>query len=515
MSDFFNDDNLIEQNPSQDGLKETEKKALKSKKLWTKIVAALLSVALLSFGTFAVIKFIPEKEENSSQKEIETIDVLDLDTDKISSVSITNQNGTYTLKSEISKSDTEDGEDSKTWYVEGVNKNLIDPYLVSAKVSSASMISAIREITEKSEKDCGLENPKIYAEITMDDNSKTAVYLGGDSPDNTGCYLKLSTSDKIYLVENSVKQDLIFDKLDFALADNIPALDSSEFDGYYTDGTLSKFDMLTISGDRYKNPVVVTENTDKSFSEYIPYKVVSPQEHYADNIDKIIELFQNGVTASGAYSYETDKNALKKFGLNSPDFTIKMKLGAKTVYQSYKIQNDGSYAAVSSVGNLIYKVEAENIPDILSGDPTKFYSSVICLFNIDKLKSFGITAENKTYDFAIKKKPDSDTSEDRYDITLKDKKIDCSSFQNLYKYVLTFGCYDYSVGKTDKSDTVRLTFNLSDDKPVYVDFEKSSDTKYQYSINGKPIGKIQSSKIDKLIRYTKKLANGEKIPDIS
>ena len=80
---------------------------------------------------------------------------------------------------------------------------------------------------------------------------------------------------------------------------------------------------------------------------------------------------------------------------------------------------------------------------------------------------------------------------------------------------MSFGCFDFTTGETDKSSTVSLEFRFSDGDLVKVDFEKASDTKYQYSINGKPMGKIQSSKIDKLIKYTKKLVKGEKISDLN
>ena len=512
MSDFFDDENVAKSEDTN--AEETQEvKVIPKKKLLPKIIAGLLCVAVLVGGTFAVIKLIPEKEEENTSSGFKTVEVLSLDGDKVSSVLVSNENGEFNF-SKVTKDDT------NTWTLDGIDNDLLSSDKISSVVNGAFSIEAIRKITEKTEEQCGIANSNLYAKITKDDGSVVMVTFGDNSPDNSGCYLKLSDGD-IFLVEDSVKTAFVFDSLYFAAADMISAVDSDGLDDYFSDGKLTTLDTLTVSGKNYPTPLVITTNTDKSFSEYIPYKITSPQEHYADKIDGIFSVFSDGISADGAYSFDVSDTEIAKFGLNNPDLTLTIKLGSKSFSRDFKLQEDGSYAAITTGGKFIYKVSDTGITEIANADATKYYSSIICLFSIDKLDSFGITAEGKTYDFGIKKfeankeKTEGVDSEDPYEITYGGKKIDCSSFQNLYKYVLTFGCFDFTTGETDKSSTVSLAFRFTDGDLVTVDFEKAGDTKYQYSINGRPMGKIQSSKIDKLVKYTKKLVNGEKISELN
>ena len=62
-------------------------------------------------------------------------------------------------------------------------------------------IDASRKITEKTAAECGLETPKIKVDVVTNDKGEFSVLLGGESPDKSGYYLKLSTSEDIYLVE--------------------------------------------------------------------------------------------------------------------------------------------------------------------------------------------------------------------------------------------------------------------------------------------------------------------------
>ena len=120
MSDFpekENTENVAE--PELDAAQETstvfsdpaEHKKTASgqkKKLLPAVIAAVLAVAVLAGGTVAVIKLIPEREEESSTPSVETIKVLDLDSDDFRTVTVTNENGTFKLYSveEAAQSDS-------------------------------------------------------------------------------------------------------------------------------------------------------------------------------------------------------------------------------------------------------------------------------------------------------------------------------------------------------------------------------------------------------------------------
>ncbi len=519
MSDFFDDENLdTEENSS---LKTEEKQQPQPKKLLPKVIALVVALAILVGGTVAVIKLIPEKEdETPNASGFEQISVLSVDQNDVSFVTVANKNGTFKFVGETEKSDSsESGEDAQTkkWYVEGIEREKTDTYTVSGVVESALNVTAIRKVTAKTEEECGLKDVSgnsedlAFVQINKTDNSAVTLNFGDASPDNSGVYLKVSGSDDIYLVNAEVKENFIFDKFKFASAASLPKPTSDGIESYFENDTLYKFDSMTVSGKNYDKPLVIVPNTDKSFSDFIPYKITSPDEHYADKIDGLLNLFSQGVTAAGAYSYNAED--AKSFGLDTPDLTVTLKIASKQWTYSFKLQEDGNYAASASGGEFVYKVSADVLSEVTDKKATDYYSSVLCLFSIDKLKGFSVTSEEKAYDFGIKANEDED-AEDRYIITSGKEKIDCKSFQNLYQYVVSLTCYDYTVGEA-KGETVTLKFDFKDEDPAIITFTRFDDTKYQYSLNGKPIGKVPSSKINKLLKYVKKVASGEKIDGLN
>ena len=55
------------------------------------------------------------------------------------------------------------------------------------------------------------------------------------------------------------------------------------------------------------------------------------------------------------------------------------------------------------------------------------------------------------------------------------------------------------------------TYNDGKTSPVKVTFKKATATKYQYSLNGKPMGKVNASEFKKLDKYLQQLVNGETV----
>ncbi len=531
MSDFLENENQSESNTNAEELESTIfsaptehkiKTPNKPKKLLPKVISAILCVAILGGGTFAVIKFIPEKETEETTSTFKEIEVVNINSDDVKSVVVNNKNGKFKLISVTEKTSSEDSSESDdtettNWYLDGIDKSLQSTSNAEGVVSGLLSIEASREITEKSADLCGITGSGVWAEIQKNDGTTVKIIIGGDSPDGNGCYLSLSNSEKIYLVEESVKTSLDFDSLTFAATDSIPAMESFKgADDYFEDGTLTKFDTITLKGKNYPGDLKIVPNDDKAFSEYIAYKITSPEEHFADNIDTLSNLFINGVEVSGAYSYSTSESEIKKFGLDNPDLTATVNVLSRSLTYKFKLTENGDYAAWSSKGKFIYKVDASTVDSIVNGKPADFYSSLICLYPIDKLNKFTINNNGKKYAFDISSNDDEETKDDiKYIIGLGDKNIDCQSFQNLYQYIVSLSCHEFTADKLTDKPEITLEFGFSEGVVKKVEFVKVSDTKYQYSIDGLAMGKIAATKLSKLIKYTERLASGKEVGEIS
>lgn len=536
MSDFPEKDNRDEENISDEPVLSADdkgstvfsdpaehKKATvkQKKKLLPVIIAAVLSVAVLAGGTVAVIKLIPEREEESSSPSIETIKVLDLDSDDFKSVTVTNENGTFKLYSveeteasnSSASSDGSSNEPTVNWYLDGYDKEVINSSSVGSIADYAASLEAVREITSKTAEECGLKNPTVRADVVKNDGTEFSILVGSESPDNTGTYVKLSTDDKIYITESDIKSNFTFDALSLAETGSIPGVTVTDDMKDYTDdnGALASFDKITLSGKNFPEKVVLAPNTDENLSTYAAYMTISPTKRIADNVDGIFDLFKSGVSVSGAYSFDTSASARKALGLDNPDLTAAIKIGSFTETYSFKQQEDGGYAVWYNGAKLIKKVSASAL-SFIDYKVNDYYASWVCLQSINELSNFTVKTPDKTYSFDIVY-DDSEDAEETYVITYEGKKLVAENFQNFYQECISLSCTDYTVDKTSGEPAMSIIFTYSDTsrEKTAVEFRKASETKYQYSIDGIDMGKINSSALNKILRLVEKVANGESV----
>ena len=535
MSDFPEKENIEQENLQSDTVAEPKEEdstvfsdpaehkktaVRQKKKLLPVIIAAVLAVAVLAGGTVAVIKLIPEREEESSTPSIETISVLDMNSDDFKSVTVTNENGTFKLYSaeekketDSSSSDTSGSDTEINWYLDGYDKEVIDSSSVESIVSSVAKLEAAREVTAKSAAECGLENPAVRADVVKNDGSEFSVLVGIESPDNTGTYVKLSTEEKVYITQSDLKGSFTFDALSLAETSSVPGItvtdDMNDYKG--DDGALSSFDTITLTGKNYPEKVVIAPNTDENLSAYATYMTVSPTKRIADNVDGIFSLFKNGAASSGAYSFDNSASARKQLGLDNPDLTATIKIGSFTTSYLFKQQEDGSYAVWYDGARIIKKVTVANIP-FIDYKTTDYYASWVCLQSINELSNFTVKTPDKTYGFDIVY-DDSEDAEETYVITYEGTKLVAENFQSFYEECIRLSCSDYTIDKVSGEPEMSIVFTYSDSSrnAVTVDFVKSSETKYQYSIDGINMGKVNSTDLNKILRLVKKVADGESI----
>ncbi len=479
----------------------------KRKKRLPIVIASLLAVAVLVGGTVAVIKLIPEKEEEtSSTPVIEDITVLEKKADDFKTVTITNKNGSFKLYSEttVTESDSSDSSSSTTetvnWYLDGYSKELVNSSSLGTVASAAANISASREVKERSVADCGLDNPTLKVEVVPKEGEGYTILFGSESPDKTGYYLKLSNSDKIYVVGSDVYASFEFVALDMANTDSIPAFTVTDDMTDYKDdsGKLIKFDKMTVSGKNFPQPVIIEANTDEKLADYAAFVVTSPTRRIAENVDDLLTMFQSGVSASGAYSFDTSASSLSKFGLNNPDISIVVEVKGKKQSYKFSLQEDGNYAAWTDGIKLIKKVDASSLS--FANYTTKdFYSSWVALIAIDDLSGFTFTTGGKTHSFGIAPQTDEKADTD-YIITYDGKTIDTDTFQGFYQECISVSCTDYTVESVSGTPEYEMSFIYKDTESgkYEVKFYKVSETRYQYTVNGVSLGKVNAATMKKL-----------------
>lgn len=500
----------------------------KKKRRLLAAIAAVLAVAIFAGGTIAVIKLIPEKEESTESPFAEDIVVTEISSSDLDTVTVKNELGTINLYSKREKSKTESSDSTSstgetvTWYLKGVAEDLVDTSTVASFAGSAASISAMREITEKTAEECGLNNPVITVDTVDKKGEKFSVTVGGESPDKSGYYVRTSKDDKIYLVGNTYVDSLKVEPLYFASTNTMSAFDVPDgADNYLSDdGKLAYFDSITVNSKNFTDKLVVAyPPSDDELSQYIGYVVKEPTYRIAENAENLVSVFTNGVSVTGAYAYDVTNASLKQFGLDNPDFQMTMDIKGKKLTYKFAAQEDGNYAAVNDDSKLISKVSADSVSTFINSKIIDFYSSWICLYSIDDISNLNIRVGEKDYKFGITALSEEEAAEKdvNYAITLNGKDIDCQSFQNLYQYIVSFACTDYTVDKLSAPSDVDFNFVFKDAArgTSVVKFTKASDTRYQYSVDGRDLGKINSASMNKLTKYLEKIAAGEIIPEIN
>lgn len=525
MTNFSENENLINQDSSDtvetiseesstifSAPVEHSKKAKDSnkKKRWPVVISCLLAVAILAGGTVAVIKLIPEREEKtSSTPSVEEIEVLSHSRDDLKSITVNNKNGSFKLYPETTNTSGESNSSITNWYLDGYEKDVVSTSSIASIVSSVASIDASREVTKLSAADCGLETPTITVDIITTDDKQFSVLIGSESPDKSGYYLKLSDSDKIYVVDSSVQSTLEFTALSLADNSSMPGISTDDTDYFNSETGLITFDSLEISGKNFPKPLYIVPNNDDVISPYAQFVITSPEERIAENVDKVFNIFNSGVGVSGAYSFDVSANSLAAVGLDKPDFTATMKIKDISHTFKFKLQEDGCYAAVCDGAKVIKKVDASSL-EFIDYTTTDFYASWVCLNSIDTLKSFTFKVGEKSYEFGIEANSDED-SDDKYIITIDGKTLTSLTFQNFYQECVSLSCNDFTVKDITATPNISIIFTFKDGagEQVY-DFVESDATKYQYSLNSVPKGNVSASSLNQLVKQLESIYNSIK-----
>lgn len=496
---------------------EHEKKSSKSqnKKMLTSLICTAVAVAVLIGGTFAVIKLIPElTEEEVASSIFEDITVLDKDSSTFTAVNVTNTNGTFKfITKEITTTD-EDGQTttSSYWGIENVDFSKMSTDSVNNVISAAASITALREITTKTTSECGFDNPLISVSVEDATNGSFAFKVGDQSTDGLGYYFMVDGSEKIYVVPTSVLSSLQFQLVDLADKTAIPAttftVDTA--DNKAEDGSFAYFDSLTLSGTLYSNTVTIENNKENNASaEIVPYIITKPSNRYGntENISSLLALFSNTISIDGNYALDISDQTLKEFGLDNPDAVVTLTIKGESKTFKFSIV-DSEYCAVIYDGATMIRKASISSFTFLSLKTESYYNSQPFMYSINDVSKLTLTDSEGKVEFDISYTEDEESNK-TYHILTNGTELVASEFQTFYGDLVGTQCTDFSIDETTDEPLSTITFTFNNGSVTNIDFYKISETKYQYSINDTPMGKLTSSAYKKIIKNLKAQAETE------
>lgn len=497
---------------------EKNKKVMdpKRRRLLT-VLSVVLAVAVLGFGIFASIKWIPkiEKDEENTSSIPEAISVLEIDRENIDNLVINNDNGTYKIYTENKQTTDSDGNKSTSvvWRLDGFEERLTSSGSISLLGSNAASIKAIREIDKKTADECGLTDSKFKVDVTLKSGEDFSIIIGDESPDNTGVYLKLSNSDKIYLVYDSVKDNFNFEPIDLANDSSFaPAEFSADISEYLNEsGTLTKFDYIKLSGANFPKPVTVKPNSDGAVASVIAYVIAEPEKRYATGIETLLSAFTNGVPVSGAYSFDVSAESIKKVGLDNPDVVITMGIKGEEKTFTVKMVDKEFCAVINEDSYMIKKVSLPNI-SFAAFTAENLYSPWVCMDSIMDMETFTVTLGGETHVFdIIHNEVDEDSNGDAFTIKYNGNETDLANFQEFYMYFVGMKCANYSVDEVVAAPVMTIKLDMLGGSSKTITYTPFNDTKYQVTVDNQVLGKVSSTYYNKFVKYLNMVINGEKI----
>lgn len=473
--------------------------------LTLRLIAIFLVVALIGGSVWWVSKYIAEKSTKTGET-FEAQQMVILSVTSFEKLTVIHDTATLVLNSSMTE---EDGQQKQVWTLEGYDETLIDKTSLSQIASYASAVTVFKEYDydETQKAQFGLDKPVVTVKVEAKDEKQNFVLTQGSvTADGQYAYLHISTfPNKIYLVNRSTLTGFIVEPLDLAISTAIPAIEKTKDNAGYFDseGVLCDFDTLTISGSRFKKPLVFTPNKDNRFSSYATYICTSPKLRIADGVvEDIRNSFANGVSASGAVSFDQSNESIKKFGLDNPDIVITLKVAGKNYSYKLKATDDSNtqFYILASTDRMIRTVTISNM-EYLNNEEKDYYLGFMALEAIADVSEFAVTGDVNAA-FTLNKKED----EEGYDIKCNGNTVDSEAFQTFYALFIGTTAIDYETQKVSGKADLTITLKHHDGAaPTVLSFFRISDSRYQYSVGGTPMGQISSTAYDKLVREIEKL----------
>ncbi len=407
----------------------------------------------------------------------------------------------------------------KEWALKNVDRSLTSYATIDNAVTSYMEQSYTKVISEDKNdgRNYGFDNPEYTVDFYKpgSDDIYISLIIGGKSPADDGRYVTTSKDNRVYFVRSTDLYHYEKTDLDFVNAESIPAIAADEdySSEYFTDGQLISCERLElwgkVPGDHY-DIITKTVDHDRIFNAY---HIVSPVERPADDdsMGNVVSLFSYGIASTGCYSYSTAPEELKKFGLDDPDFGVKIYVNDVESSFVATLQEDGNYAVYYADNKTIMKVAADSlIPAAYT--KKEIFNELLFIEDISATSTVTVESAGEKVSFDISTKYDEESDNDVISgVRVNGKSVTTLNFQNYYSYLIQISPQSYEVVDTKGMTpvTVLTLEHKNGSDPTVVKYFKISDSRYQVETNGVKMGLISSSEHTRVMKYAKNVAENK------
>lgn len=402
------------------------------------ILGSVIGLAVLGAATLALVLTQPKDDTADSDTSSDTsVSITDYETDDISTLTVTNESGEYTIN-RLGK---------EKWGIDSIPEALANSSSYSNAMSSAGGMSA-KQVVEENATDLvkyGFDKPTATIKMTFKDNKADDVtcLVGIKYEGENSWYVKTDKSNTVYLVSNSGVSFAMNDKLSYANKSTLVASYDSKND------TVNR--VRVERKDLEKDIVLdkLPEEKEKEFSStYVAYAMSSHNGILADDeLDQKVVYGLYGISASDVFAVSPTDEQKKQAGLDDPDCTVTMVSNEDTVtklsigsavYNVTKNEETGEeiktitgYYGMLSDKDAIYVFSPDDLPWLTVTPEGILYKLFLTpyIYYLDGVTIYD--SDRKAYDFKIV--GDADNASFSYD----GKEIDAAKFKSFYQYLLS------------------------------------------------------------------------------
>ena len=428
----------------------------------------------------------------------------------ISTIHIENSSGTMDINSNTPKDSN--GETSSTEYeIVGYEDFDLQAGKPDDVANDAASIYFSKVITLDSSKssDYGFDSPQATVTVTYTDKTKAIIIVGDDAPQEAGTYIKFGSGNAVYLVEKDAVDTFSFGVTDMiSLTINSAASDED-------DGQASS---ITLSGSNFSDAIEMIPNTSANNSA--SYIIKKPSECYASESESSsVDGAIRGLYAESVKTVNPSSKQLESLGLSKPYAAVKAVYPDITVdLISSKPDGDGNVNIMQRGGKVVYVMASANLPWVTTSCD-KLISEYVLNPEMTALSSMTVNDGKKTYEFKLSSRTSKTTDDSGKETTSTEttvkygkNKIDESYFSIFFQNTSLIKRADFSDDSISGSPllTVKYTYS-SDNKSDTVSFYATQGSRYLAAVNGKTVGHVYKSDINRLINQAAIIAENKEV----
>lgn len=481
------------------------------------ILGSVIGLAVLGAATLALVLTQPKDDNADSSTSSDTsVSITDYETDDISTLTISNESGEYTIN-RLGK---------EKWGIDSIPEALANSSSYSNAMSSAGGMSA-KQVVEEDTADLakyGFDKPTATIKMTFKDNKADDItcLVGIKYEGENSWYVKTDKSNTVYLVSNSGVSFAMNDKLSYVNKSTLVASYDSEND------TVNR--VRVERKDLEKDIVLdkLPEETEKEFSStYVAYEMSSHNGILADDeLDKKVIYGLFGISASDVFAVSPTDEQKKQAGLDDPDCTVTMVSNEDTVtkltigsavYTVTKNDETGEeiktitgYYGMLSDKDAIYVFSPDDLPWLTVTPENILYKLFLTpyIYYLDGVTIYD--SDRKAYDFTIT--GDADKSS----FTYEGKEVDSAKFKAFYQYLLS--AYAEQIYLDDLTDDNKFIAGITYDhreegkeNDVVEFYSSESDRTCIIVVNGDVRYKVRQVYATRLLENLNALLSGGEI----